>query len=44
MYEYSGVTVYVYFNIYNSMTTVQLPSAEEDHVMQSKAPEQLLDG
>ena len=26
------------------MTTVQLQSAEEDHVMQSKAPEQLLNG
>ena len=31
-------------NIYNFMTTEQAPSADEDHVISSKAPEQLLNG
>ena len=30
------------FNIYSSTTTGQTPSAEEDHAIRSKAPEQLL--
>ncbi len=32
------------FNLYNSMTTGQTPSAEEDHVIWSKVPGQLLNG
>ena len=31
-------------NIYNFITTEQTPSADEDHVISSKAPEQLLNG